>query len=67
LLVYAGDAFTVTPLTDDTETIESQLSALTTDIMPSEAAIQGLYWKKPLNCLNRLAFKKARYCWLPMA
>ncbi len=36
LLVYAGDAFTVTPLTDDTETIDSQLSALTTDIMPSE-------------------------------
>ncbi len=36
LLVYAGDAFTVTPLTDDTETINSQLSALTTDIMPSD-------------------------------
>lgn len=35
LLVYAGDAFTVTPLTDDTDTIDSQLSALTTDIMPS--------------------------------
>lgn len=38
LLVYAGDAFIVTPLTTDSETIESQLSALTTDIMP----IQGL-------------------------
>ncbi len=35
LLVYAGAAFTVTPLTDDTQTIDSQLSALTTDIMPS--------------------------------
>jgi Ca-activated chloride channel family protein len=34
LLVYAGDAFTVTPLTDDTGTIASQLDALTTDIMP---------------------------------
>lgn len=34
LLVYAGDAFTVTPLTDDTATIASQLGALTTDIMP---------------------------------
>ena len=34
LLVYAGDAFTVTPLTDDTATIASQLDALTTDIMP---------------------------------
>ena len=34
LLVYAGDAFAVTPLTDDVATIESQLSALTTEIMP---------------------------------
>ena len=38
LLVYAGDAFTVTPLTEDTETIASQLSALTTDIMPSQGS-----------------------------
>ncbi len=38
LLVYAGDAFTVTPLTDDTETINSQLSALNTDIMPSQGS-----------------------------
>jgi Ca-activated chloride channel homolog len=36
LLVYAGDAFTVTPLTDDMETIASQLPALTTGIMPSQ-------------------------------
>ncbi len=35
LLVYAGGAFTVTPLTDDTKTIKSQLSALTPDIMPA--------------------------------
>jgi len=36
LLVYSGAAFTVTPLTNDTETIHSQLEALTTDIMPAE-------------------------------
>lgn len=36
LLVYAGDAFTVTPLTDDMSTIESQLPALTTSIMPTQ-------------------------------
>jgi Ca-activated chloride channel family protein len=36
LLVFAGDAFTVTPLTDDIETIASQLEALTTDIMPAK-------------------------------
>jgi Ca-activated chloride channel homolog len=36
LIAYAGDAFTVTPLTSDTATISNQLNALTTDIMPSE-------------------------------
>jgi Ca-activated chloride channel homolog len=36
LVVYAGEAFTVTPLTNDTDTIDNQLSALTTAIMPSE-------------------------------
>jgi Ca-activated chloride channel homolog len=36
LIVYADEAFTVTPLTNDTETIANQLSALTTGIMPSD-------------------------------
>lgn len=36
LLVYSDEAFTVTPLTDDTNTIDSQLTALTTDIMPGQ-------------------------------
>lgn len=36
LLVYAGDAFAVTPLTDDVATIDSQLQALTTDIIPAQ-------------------------------
>jgi Ca-activated chloride channel family protein len=37
LIVFAGEAFSITPLTDDTETIASQVESLTTDIMP----IQG--------------------------
>jgi Ca-activated chloride channel family protein len=36
LIAYAGDAFTVTPLTNDTDTIENQLTALTTEIMPEQ-------------------------------
>jgi Ca-activated chloride channel family protein len=36
LIVYSDAAFTVTPLTNDIETIHSQLEALTTDIMPAE-------------------------------
>ena len=38
LLVYAGDAFTVTPLTDDTGTVRSQLPALSTEIMPTQGS-----------------------------
>ena len=38
LLVYAGDAFTVAPLTDDSETIESQLNALQPEIMPVQGS-----------------------------
>jgi len=35
LVVYSGDAFTVTPLTHDVATIENQLSSLSPNIMPS--------------------------------
>lgn len=38
LLVYANSAFTVTPLTDDTATINNQLPALTSDIMPAQGS-----------------------------
>ncbi len=41
LVVYAGDAFTVTPLTDDGETIISQLSALATYLMPEQGNRPG--------------------------
>lgn len=38
LIVYTNDAYTVTPLTNDNETIASQLNALTTGIMPSQGS-----------------------------
>lgn len=53
LLVYAGDAFTVTPLTEDTETIASQLSALTTDIMPSQGSNTTLALEKAVELLKQ--------------
>lgn len=36
LLAYADDAYTVTPLTDDRETLRALLSALNTGIMPAQ-------------------------------
>ena len=38
LIAYAGDAHTVSPLTDDPRTIESLLSALHPSIMPSQGS-----------------------------
>lgn len=35
LVVYSGNAFTVTPLTTDTDTIAALVNSLSTDIMPS--------------------------------
>jgi Ca-activated chloride channel family protein len=38
LLVYTSNAFTVTPLTDDTDTIAALVNSLSTDIMPSRGS-----------------------------
>jgi len=53
LLVYAGDAFTVTPLTEDTETINSQLPALITEIMPSQGSNTVLALEKAIELLKQ--------------
>jgi len=60
LLVYAGDAFTVTPLTDDTETIDSQLSALNTDIMPSQGSNTVLALEKAVELFKQAGLQKGR-------
>ena len=38
LVVFAAQAFTVTPLTDDVKTIESQLAILAPELMPSQGS-----------------------------
>ena len=60
LLVYAGDAFTVTPLTDDNDTIDSQLSALTTDIMPSEGSNTELVLDKAVELFKQAGLQKGQ-------
>ena len=60
LLVYGGDAFTVTPLTDDTETIDSQLSALTTDIMPSEGSNTATVLEKAVDLFKQAGLQKGQ-------
>jgi len=60
LLVYSGAAFTVTPLTDDTETIASQLTALTTDIMPSEGDNAELVLNKAVDLFKQAGLQKGQ-------
>jgi Ca-activated chloride channel family protein len=60
LLVYAGDAFTVTPLTDDTETIASQLEALNTDIMPSQGSNTALVLEKAVELFKQAGLQKGQ-------
>ncbi|MDQ6975475.1 MAG: VWA domain-containing protein [Mariprofundaceae bacterium] len=45
LIVFAGEAFVVTPLTDDVATIDAQLQSIRTDMMP----VQGSQPAKALN------------------
>ncbi|MDD1621768.1 MAG: VWA domain-containing protein [Methylococcaceae bacterium] len=58
LLVYGGDAFTVTPLTGDTATIASQLEALNTDIMPSPGTNTGVAIQKAVDLLRQAGLAK---------
>ncbi|ASF47400.1 VWA domain-containing protein [Methylovulum psychrotolerans] len=60
LLVYAGAAFTVTPLTDDVQTIASQLSALTTDIMPSAGSDTPAAIAKAVELLKQAGLPKGQ-------
>jgi Ca-activated chloride channel family protein len=60
LLVYAGDAFTVTPLTNDTDTIESQLSALNTDIMPSQGSNTPVVLQKAVELFKQAGIQKGQ-------
>jgi len=60
LLVYAGAAFTVTPLTNDTETIESQLEALNTDIVPSQGSNTAEVLNKAVDLFKQAGLQKGQ-------
>lgn len=60
LIVYAGDAFTVTPLTNDVETIDSQLSALTSDIMPTQGSNTMIALQKAVDLFKQAGLPKGQ-------
>jgi len=53
LIAYAGDAFTVAPLTEDTATISNQINALNTDIMPSQGSNTSAALKQAVTLLQQ--------------
>ncbi len=53
LVVYAADAFTVAPLTDDVETIMNQLSSLSTSMMPAQGSHEVSALKRAENLLKQ--------------
>ena len=58
LLVYTGEAFTVTPLTDDGATIKSQLNALDTNIMPLTGNRTDRALDKALDLLKQAGMRR---------
>ncbi len=53
LIAYAADAFVVTPLTSDSRTIDSQLSGLTTELMPAQGSRPDLALAKGRELLRQ--------------
>lgn len=52
LLVYAANAYTVSPLTDDTATITALLPSLTTDLMPTQGSRTDMAINKAVTLLE---------------
>ncbi len=52
LIAYAATAYAVSPLTDDTDTIQSMISSLATDIMPAQGSRAELAVSKALELFD---------------
>ncbi len=53
LVVYSANAFTVTPLTTDTDTVAALVNSLSTDIMPSRGSYPAIAMKKGQQLLDQ--------------
>ncbi len=53
LLVFAAQTYTVTPLTDDTDTINAHIPTLTTDLMPAQGSRPDLAIEKALEIFKQ--------------
>nr|CAA6810190.1 MAG: TPR domain protein in aerotolerance operon [uncultured Thiotrichaceae bacterium] len=53
LVVFAGDAFVVSPLTDDTDTIAAQVKNLSPEIMPAQGSYMSAAISKAVETLDQ--------------
>ncbi|MBT8092899.1 MAG: VWA domain-containing protein [Gammaproteobacteria bacterium] len=53
LVVYSANAFTVTPLTNDTDTVAALINSLSTDIMPSRGSYPIVAMEKSRQLLDQ--------------
>jgi len=53
LIVFAGEAFVVTPLTDDVATIAAQLQSISSDMMPVQGSAPDKAIQKAINLLHQ--------------
>jgi len=58
LIVYAGDAFTVTPLTTDNATITGQLNALTPEIIPRSGSNTVLALEQAISLFKQAGLQR---------
>jgi Ca-activated chloride channel family protein len=60
LVAFAGDAFTVSPLTDDVDTIDSLLNALSPSIMPVQGSRADLGLEQAGKLLQQAGIRQGR-------
>ncbi len=60
LVAFAGDAFVVTPLTDDVETVKALLKSLTPDLMPVPGSDPARAMELGMELLQQAGLKQGR-------
>lgn len=64
LVVYAGDAFVISPLTSDANTVASMVPTLTTRIMPVLGSRPDLAITKSIELLKNAKYNRGQIIWL---
>lgn len=64
LVVYAGDAFIISPLTSDSNTIASMIPTLSTGIMPVLGSRPDIAIKKAIELLNNAKQSTGQIIWI---